>query len=350
MKSEEIREKLRSHRGLISTVFIFLLFANLAFIFLFHNGNLRYNVLRLAAETNNIYTDYMLFREIEQRKFPESVKLLYSQLDHIQGISSGNNQLLDELIINIKYSFNKAVNIDDRDHFEPLLKELVKLYPDIYTFRIFYAKTLENNSDGELYIHIDRAIKLIGSSPEAYRIGISNAYREGNTRKLKEYCEEYRTNQEGGIKFNEIPYSFFGIGLRSIMLEVDHKEQNIFVRNNGMNISSAANYYEFLLPEVTNLKQSFKLHVASVKGILLEIKGIQLFRDGKINKEIMIQDLALFTESSFLNLDGSVILLADQKPEIIEVFFKKKSETYQADKIVINISMSKLKMSSPKIC
>tara|TARA_B100000029_G_C17453677_1_gene915906 strand:+ start:79 stop:1128 length:1050 start_codon:yes stop_codon:yes gene_type:complete len=349
MKSEEVREKLRNYRVHISVIFMILVVVNLTFIYLFHNGNLRYNLLRLAAETNNIYTDFMLFREIEQRNFPSGVQLLNSQLSHVQGISAGNNQLLDQLITNLKYSFNKTVNAEDRDHFEPLLRELVDLYPDVYTFRIFYAKTLENNLNGELYSHIDSAIKLVGSSPEAYRIGIGFAYREGNTEKLKQYCQEYRTNQEGGMKFNEIPYAFFGIGLRSMMIELDHKDQNIFVRNNGMGISSSTNY-EFLLTEAIKMNQSLKLHVASVKGISIGINGITLFKNGNIIKKIMMQDLTLFTESSFLDKDGSIILLADQKPEIIEIFLKSEEESYQVDKIVINISISKLDLTNPKVC
>ena len=75
-----------------------------------------------------------------------------------------------------------------------------------------------------------------------------------------------------------------------------------------------------------------------------------VLKDGNIIKKIMMQDLTLFTESSFLDKDGSIILLADQKPEIIEIFLKSEEESYQVDKIVINISISKLDLTNPKVC
>ncbi len=347
MKSDFIK-KYGKYKGLIRLIIIFLLFSNLAILILFHSGNMRYNFLRLTAETHNIYTEYMLFREIEQRRFAQGVILLSRQIDKIQRVSDGNNQLLDQLLGNVKYAFNKTVDQEDRDHFEPLLKELVDIYPNIYAFRTMYAKTLENNIGEEIYEQIDSAIRLVGSAPEAYRIGSRFAFKNDNLSKLSEYCEGYYFNQQGGIKFNEIPYAFFGTGLRSMALEIGKSDEKIFIRNNGLDISKKTNY-EFSLPRPITIEESIKLHIASFKGVSIKLDQLMLFRDGKIIKGILKDDISILTDRSFINFDGSIIIISDEVPEIIEITLPNES-FLEVDKISIDLVIKKLQLIGPDIC
>lgn len=348
MKTEFIKRKYGRYKGLIRLIIIFLLFSNLAILILFHDGNLRYNFLRLTAETQNIYTEYMLFREIEQRRFAQGVILLSAQADKIQRVSDGNNQLLDQLLNNMKYAFSKTVDEEDRDHFEPLLRELVSIYPNIYAFRTMYAKTLENNVSEEIYEQIDSAIRLVGSAPEAYRIGARFAFMNENLAKLKEYCEGYSFNQQGGIKFNEIPYAFFGTGLRSLVLEIGDSDEKIFIRNNGLDVSKKTNY-EFSLPRLINLEESINLHIASFKGVSIELDQLMLFRDGKLIKSILKDDISILTDRSFINFDGSIIIISDEVPEIIKITFPNEN-FIEVDKISIDLAIKKLQLIGPDIC
>ena len=243
------------------------------FLVLFFEGNLRYNLTRRIGEANNIITEYRLFRAIETRNFSLGVKLLEEQLDRTQNLSPGNNKLLKSLYQNVDYSFNSTVYIEDRDYFESFLERLTKLYPDIYSIRLWYAKTLENNDPAELYEQLDKAIKILGSDSEVYRIGIKNAFINNDTNKLNHYCTSYRKNQLGGIKFADIPWVFSGIGLRSMTLELINKDKKIFIKNNGIDLIKN-NKYEFLIPEQIELNNNFYLHIAVTDGVELKIKKI----------------------------------------------------------------------------
>ena len=161
--------------------------------------------------------------------------------------------------------------------FEKLLKRMAKLYPDIYSIRLWYAKTLENNDPVELYKQLDKAIEILGSDSEVYRIGIKNAFMNQDKNKLKEYCMAYLENQLGGIKFADRPWVFNGIGLRSMNLELINKDKKIFIKNNGLSLNKN-NGYEFLIPEEIKINSNFYLHIAVSDGLKLKIKNSFFFR------------------------------------------------------------------------
>ena len=147
----------------IIAIIIILIPVNIFFLILFYDGNLRYNFTRFLGEANNIITGYRLFRAIETRNFLLGVELLEKQLDRTQNLSPGNNKLFKSLYKNVDYSFNSTVYIKDRDYFEKFLERMAKLYPDIYSIRLWYSKTLENNDPAELYEQLDKAIEILGS-------------------------------------------------------------------------------------------------------------------------------------------------------------------------------------------
>ena len=53
--------------------------------------------MRLIGESNNMITEFRLFRAIESRNFPLGVELLDKQLDRTQNLSPGNNKLLKSM-------------------------------------------------------------------------------------------------------------------------------------------------------------------------------------------------------------------------------------------------------------
>jgi len=299
---------IKKFKKIIKIIFLIIIPINLIFLIIFYDGNLRYSLMRMVGESSNIITELKLFRAIEQRNFPQGLKLLDQQLDRTQGLSPGNNKLLKSLIENIKYSFNGTVSIEDRDYFELFLKKMVRLYPDIYSLRIWYAQTLENNDPNELYKQIDDAISILSSDSKAYRIGINSAFRNQDNNKLKTYCSAYYTNQLGGIKYAEIGYVFPGIGLRSIAIELLDNNQKIFVKNNGVNLAKSKEY-EFLIPRNIDIKSNIKLHVAITDGIQLDLKKLSFFSQGYKTSEYLANEISFITENSFVDDKGSIMLL-----------------------------------------
>jgi len=330
------------------TLFI-LISANLIFLVIFYDGHLKYNLMRFTAESQNFITELKLFRATETRNFPEGLKLLNQQLDRTQNLSPGNNKPFKGLFQNIKYSFNSTLNIEDRDHYELFLKKMVDLYPDIYSFRIWYAQTLENNNPNELYKQLDEAIKIVSSDSQAYRIGIKNAFKNQDDDKLNMYCNMYQNNQFGGIVFAETDWIFDGIGLRSMAIELLDNDQKIFIMNDGLNLTRTAEY-EFLIPSKVNINNSLKLHLASTNGIQLNINRLTFFLEGYKAYEYLDNEISFTTENSFVNNDGSIILLSKDKPEIIEIYINTPNQQIRADKIILDLGFERLSTSSLNLC
>ena len=336
-------------KRLIIAIIIILIPINIIFFILFYDGNFRYNFMRLIGESNNIITEFRLFRAIESRNFPLGVELLDKQLDRTQNLSPGNNKLLKSLYENVSYSFESTINIEDRDHFEKFLKRMVKLYPDIYSLRTWYAKTLENDKPEYLYEQLDQAIKILGTDSEAYRIGIKNAFKNKDINKLDEYCNTYYNNQLGGLKFADIPWVFHGIGIRSMTLELIDGDKKTFIKNNGISLNKPLEF-EFLIPEKIKINNNFYLHLAITDGIELKIEKIRFYLEGFKNYEYKRDDIYFTTQNSFTNNFGSVLLFSKNKPEIIEFYSDKIQENIKADKIIFDMSFKRLNTSSSNIC
>ena len=330
-------------------ILIIIIPINILFLIIFYNGNLRYNLTRIVAEGGNIITEKRLFRAIENRNFLQGVDLLNKQLNRTQKLSPGNNTLLKSLFKNIKYSFNSTVSIEDKDYFESFLKRMVEKYPDTYSLRVWYAQTLQNNDPDEVYKQLDSAIKIISSDPQAYRIGIRNAFINQDDEKLKFYCNAYHKNQLGGIKYGEMSWNFYGIGLRALLLELNENNNKIFIRHNGLSISKSKKY-EFLIPNNINIENSIKLHLATADGIKLTLNGLVFYSEGNKTYEYSEKKLSFSTENSYVDDDGSILLSFKEKPEIIEVFIDNFNEKINADKIILDLSFEKLNMSSLNIC
>ena len=333
----------------IIAIIIILIPVNIIFLILFYDGNLRYNFTRFLGEANNIITGYRLFRAIETRNFSLGVELLEKQLDRTQNLSPGNNNLFKSLYKNVDYSFNSTVYIEDRDYFEKFLDRMAKLYPDNYSIRLWYSKTLENNDPDELYEQLDKAIEILGSDSKVYRIGIKNAFINQDNNKLDQYCMAYLENQLGGIKFADIPWVFNGIGLRSMTLELINRDKKIFIKNNGISLDKN-NEYEFLISEQIEINSNFYLHIAISDGVELKIKKIRFFSGGVLSDEYEMNDIYLTTENSFVNNNGSILLTLKDKPEIVEFHSNKFKENIKADKIIFDLSFQRLNTSSKNIC
>ena len=63
-----------------------------------------------------------------------------------------------------------------------------------------------------------------------------------------------------------------------------------------------------------------------------------------------MSDIFLTTDKSFINNDGSIILISKDKPEMIEFHSSKFKENIKADKVIFDLSFQRLNTSSNNIC
>lgn len=350
MKSKEESQfkRLKSFTKLLVAI---LVVVNITFLFLMYNGGVRYNISRGIAEANDIYTKVLLRQTSSKRDFAASAIVLSKQLDFTQSLSSGNNQLLSRLLNNIEYSFNSTMDENDRDHFEPLLRRMVTLYPDIYSLRVWYAETLQNNNMREdLFKNIDEGIKLIGADPSIYRIGIHAAFEYDDMERLELYCQEYNLNQFGGMSRKSAPTYVNRIpadGLRYLTMQIENGNDRVLVQHAGLNLSPVTNY-EFLLPKKFDIEKSIKLYLPVLPGLKLNLNSISFFSSGKEEKRYGKEEILFKARYAFVDNDNSIIITQRHGNEIIEIFLKSRKAAI--DKIVLNAGFSKLGTSSQNIC
>jgi hypothetical protein len=328
-----------------------LVIINILFFYLMFDGETRYNASRFTAELNDVYTKIKLRQTTGRRGFSDSTLLLNKQLDFVQSVSPGNNQLMNRLLDNIQYSFDTALDEDDKDHFEPLFRKMVDLYPDIYSLRVWYADTLQNNDSlEELFITVDEGINILGSDPRIYRIGIDAAFSSNNVKKLQTYCKQYNLNQFGGkgVKGVELAANrITGIGLRYLMLEIQNDREKIIIENAGLDLSAERDY-EFLLPQKVDVEESLKLYFPVMPGVKVHLNSLSFFNSGVKQSEYENNEMFFVAKNSYVDHDNSVILSSNSGYEVIEIFLG--SSQLIVDKIILNAGFSRLSSVSKNIC
>ena len=63
-----------------------------------------------------------------------------------------------------------------------------------------------------------------------------------------------------------------------------------------------------------------------------------------------MHDIYLTTKKSFINNDGSILLISKDNPEIIEFHSRKFKDNIKADKITFDLDFQRLNTSSRNIC
>jgi len=268
---------------------------------LFYNGSVRYKVFRLVGEAPATVYFYLFRGHVYRRDFSGAVHLLNNQLNLVQNISRGNNQVLPGLLKNIKFCIEHAETTDEYDDFQKFLERFVALYPDIYESRIWYAKTLLNDSADLVFEQVDKAMELAGSDPMSYKIGVEAAQLYGDEERYNKYCKQYMKNQLGGVTFFDRNLLFFGLGLRAIALKVEGKKGGEeYVENNGLRVEGEVDY-EFILKRNVNLSR-IKLYVGTQSGIIFRINNIMLSKNGYLVKRFDAED-DLYVDKITINME-----------------------------------------------
>jgi len=316
---------------------------------LFYNGGLRYKVFRLVGEIPSTVYFYLFRGHVYRRDFAGAVQLLNKQLDYVQNISSGNNQVLPGLLKNIKFCIEHAETTDEYDQFQKFLYRFITLYPDIYEARVWYAKTLLNDSGSLVFEQVDAAIRLAGSDSMSYKVGIEAAQLYGEKEKFNKYCKQYNKNQLGGVTFFDRNLLFFGLGLRTIALKVEGKDGiEEYIENNGLRIGPKVNY-EFILKRRVNLKK-VKLYVGTQSGIIFKIHGIELSLNGFKIRKIEAKNLTMTTFDGYFLDKSSVFITSSNRVGAINFNLPVQNIDTYIDKIVISMGIRKAGITNNLKC
>ena len=333
-----------------------LVIINIGIFYLFIDAGLRDKALTLFSSGQNYIFQQRLERYIVYRDFNAAIKALDKRLDSIQSLSDGRNSQTKNYFDAVHKTFlateiyvsaiNKRKYL--KNSFKEVLRRLVSIYPENYQMHILLAKTLDGNETKEAFEVIDKAIKLLGTSPEAHRLGIKLAWKSKNKKKLQGYCSSYKKNQFGGVQFQKSS-PLQELGLNRLVLNIFTPNGNFFIENNGMLIGEEIEY-EFPFPSPFLVDENFSLLLPTMSGVSIGISKIKYYTNGREIKVDTSKNFTLSSEESFFNTNESLLLAQNLKPEIVEFLFKNKPEAILIDKISLTASIKRQHLFSKSLC
>ena len=338
-------------RTIALIISIFILF-NIAILYLFIDGGSRHNILTMVAEGQNFIFQKKLERYTLYRDFSAAAEILDERLDYLQGLSNGKNTQTKAYFDDIHKTFVAAEAYlsakNAKKHFKELFRRISSKYPENYQMHILLAQTLDENETKEAFEEIDKAIKLLGASSEAYRLGINLAWKTRNKEKLQSYCSSYKKNQYGGVQFQEST-PLQELGLNRLVLNISTPKGNFFIENNGLLIGEEVEY-EFPFPSPLLIDENFSLLLPIIPGISIAINKINYYTNGKEVRIDTSENFTLSSAESFFDANGSLLLANNLKSEIVEFLFKNKPEALLVDKLSLTVSINRQHLFSKSLC
>ena len=327
-----------------------LIIINLCIFYLFFDGGLRHKTLRFTAEIQNMLFQHKLSVHNENKNFDGMILTIDQRLDYLKSLTSYSNTQTKSFFEGVKKSFELGERIETKKSFNIILEKITSEFPKNYSMRLLLSQSFGNDQILKAYEEIDNAIELIGSSPDAYRLGINLALKTKNKNKLEKYCSEYQTNQFGGKSFNELdPLQVQELGLRRLGLNIFSENEDIYVENTGVSIGEDVDY-EFSLPKTLLVDNNFSLLLPLASGTSIEIKRLKFYKSGKKVRDETNENFTLSARDAFFDTNGRILRSENENPERIEFIFAKQNKAVSVDKINIVISMSRLELFSKSTC
>ena len=327
-----------------------IIIINLFIFYLFIDGGLRHKTLRFTAEIQNMLFQHRLSVHNENKNFAGMAVTIDQRLDYLKSLSSYNNTQNKSFFEGVKKSFELSESLEHKKSFNNILEKITSEFPKNYSMRLLLSQSFGNDQILKAYEEIDNAIELIGSSPDAYRLGINLALKTKNKNKLEKYCSEYQINQFGGKSFNELdPLQVQELGLRRLGLNIFSEKENIYVENTGVSIGEDVDY-EFNLPKTLLLDNNFSLLLPLASGTSIEIKRLKFYKSGEKVRDEINENFTLSARDAFFDTNGRILRSENENPERIEFIFAKQNKSVSVDKINIVISIRRLELFSKSTC
>jgi hypothetical protein len=323
---------------------------NIAILFLLLDGNSRYNGFRLIAEGQNFIFQQKLGRYVGRKDFGVASEILEERLDYLKGLSNDNNTQTQDYFNDIKKSFDTTVSKEEKSLFKETFRKISSAYPRNYQMHLFFAETLDEDEINLAFKEIDKAIELLGSSSEAYRLGMTLAWRSEDSEKFESYCSAYKKNQFGGLYFTDLdPNQMQELGLRRLGLNIQTSKGNIFIENNGIEMGKEVEY-EFTFPEPLSIDDNFSLFFPMTAGTSVNIKNINYYKNGLIVKSDNNSNFIITSSGSFFDERGSLLLSNKSKPETATILFRSKPEKLIIDKMNLRMIFKRQALFSNPEC
>jgi hypothetical protein len=320
-------------------------------LYLYIDGGNRYNGFRFISESQNLIFKSKLNRSIAQQDFQYAANLLADRINTIRNISDSNNTQTMDYFNSLEKAFNSSIIQKEKKVFVGLLERLNSYYPDNYQLKLMLAQALKNDSYELALEYIDEAIKLIGSSHAAYKLGLELAFVNKNYLKLNEYCSAYEINHHGGKKFvDKDANQLQEINLRRFALNIESADENLFIENNDIQLNKMK-VYEFSLPSsIQIIDQQISIILPTISGVMVDISEIRLFSKGLMVQSIANDSFVLSSDSSFFSPNGEILLSARTKPEVIHFLAIDGIKDIYVDRLEFKIKFTKQKLFSNSLC
>ena len=257
---------------LVRYFFVVVISTTFALMFLFTtNADLRRYVFLRIAPAYNMYQIKTIRRHIiGNRDFKSAAEQLMSYINLSKKLSLRKNQMLLGIYDTVSLVAGRATDQGDFDALENVFSELIKMDPDLYMGRVWYARSISDTNYDKALLHLKRAIDISPVQEDAYREAIRITVNNNKIQEAKKYCTSYLNSQLGGSLPRDYSNYFGGSGIRHMATELlPLGDKKILFPFSGLQLNQKIEH-EIVPLSPTDIK-GFNLYFSFLPGIKLDI-------------------------------------------------------------------------------
>jgi len=278
------------------------------------------------------------------RDFSRVLPWLDKQYELANSYGGEKNKLTTGLLENLKKAYTVAVLKKERELFIPVFNKAYLLNPNNIDLNIMLASAYQYSDTKKSFSYLEKARKILPSDQRIFHLA-NILLRDSDDMKQKMLWCNFYNNEQFGDYENYHSSSLLGGGYRRIAFEFLNGSERDLYLNEGVQIGERAQY-EFNFNSSSELI-SPSLRFSTGGGIEVVFHEIQLFLQGKLIKSYPHEEFILFPETGYI-FDKSVI---STNPLGENVFIKlDEISIYAPDKIIIDLTISKLSLNSSSLC
>ena len=279
----------------------------------------------------------------ENRDLLSIEKKLLNFINFSNKFSNGKNKLLIGIYDAANLVQKSLNNNKDFSFFEKSFSKIVKLDPELYEARLWYAKALyANNKIDEAFYQINKAIELSSLDEKPYRLAIEMATELKKTELKNFYCFKYSISELGGKQKRYTSTLHSGFNINKFGISFNSNDKNIYTFT-GIDLGKYSIYE--IIPEQSKDIDSLKLFFTFLPGTSIDLKKI-IFQSGVTAATIDQKEMAITANNSFFFNTSSQnsIIFTEENDEIIKIHLKQKYKN--VDKVLIEMRVKKLDITN----
>ena len=327
---------------------LFLLFISSTF-FAFDSENRR-KIIHRVLVLHDFYRIQSLTYGLQIRDFSLLSKKLNNYINFSKKFSNGRTYMLPGIYEATELVVSRAINQEDYNEIENILKELLKFDDRVYNFHVWYAIAISDDDYKQALKHLDMAIKISPSQNEAYRQALIIAQKLNDKNLANSYCIQYNDSFLGGNVESKFPTLFNSYNNYKFSIKVNNfevEEESTFINSNI--IINKLKSYEFILKDKKDLN-GLNLYFAPINSLILEIEKIEYFSNS-IKKEIVYKDLIITSNNAYFFEDSlksqKNILMNKMKEDVIKI---RHENLVNIDKLKIIMKIKKAQITNDNFC